>query len=183
MGGKNPFLGIAYVVVGGLCIVLGVVFTIAHLFKPRHVQSHYLRVSLKTNSGTGNWEIIPICHGTITTRRQQESQLAETPEQVHSMISFQVDRLSQYHFQATMLTRRIGLGTWVCIRSLEDRYECHGSISYSSSDTMQNLEYISFQLESKPTAQLSSFQVFSLTSNWPGGSCERMALMRLCRQL
>jgi len=37
MGGKNPFLGIAYVVVGGLCIVLGVVFTVAHLVKPRHV--------------------------------------------------------------------------------------------------------------------------------------------------
>jgi hypothetical protein len=34
MGGKNPFLGIAYVVVGGFCIVLGVVFTIAHLVKP-----------------------------------------------------------------------------------------------------------------------------------------------------
>lgn len=35
IGGKNPFLGIAYVVVGGLCVVLGAVFTVAHLIKPR----------------------------------------------------------------------------------------------------------------------------------------------------
>ncbi|CAG5125198.1 unnamed protein product [Candidula unifasciata] len=31
LGGKNPFLGIAYIVVGSLCIVLGVVFLIIHL--------------------------------------------------------------------------------------------------------------------------------------------------------
>ena len=37
MGGKNPFLGIAYVVVGGLCVVLGAIFAIRHLFKPRFV--------------------------------------------------------------------------------------------------------------------------------------------------
>lgn len=35
VGGKNPFLGIAYIVVGGLCILLGTVFTLTHLVKPR----------------------------------------------------------------------------------------------------------------------------------------------------
>lgn len=39
MGGKNPFLGIAYVVVGGICIVLGALFTVAHLVKPRYAPS------------------------------------------------------------------------------------------------------------------------------------------------
>ncbi|XP_046373470.1 cell cycle control protein 50A-like isoform X3 [Haliotis rufescens] len=31
LGGKNPFLGIAYLVVGSLCIILGIVFLIIHL--------------------------------------------------------------------------------------------------------------------------------------------------------
>lgn len=37
MGGKNPFLGIAYIVVGGLCILLGALFLATHLIKPRSV--------------------------------------------------------------------------------------------------------------------------------------------------
>jgi hypothetical protein len=35
VGGKNSFLGIAYIVVAGICVVIGVVFTLAHLIKPR----------------------------------------------------------------------------------------------------------------------------------------------------
>ncbi|KFY09856.1 hypothetical protein V492_05312 [Pseudogymnoascus sp. VKM F-4246] len=38
IGGRNPYLGIAFVVVGGLCILLGAIFTATHLIKPRHVQ-------------------------------------------------------------------------------------------------------------------------------------------------
>ncbi|KAH8152974.1 uncharacterized protein LAJ45_03201 [Morchella importuna] len=40
MGGKNPFLGIAYVVVAGICVVLGAVFTARHLYKPRKLGDH-----------------------------------------------------------------------------------------------------------------------------------------------
>ncbi|KAF2746780.1 Lem3/Cdc50 [Sporormia fimetaria CBS 119925] len=40
MGGKNDFLGIAYIVVGGLCILLGAVFTATHLIKPRKLGDH-----------------------------------------------------------------------------------------------------------------------------------------------
>eukprot|EP01087_Luapelamoeba_hula_P014442 TRINITY_DN4226_c0_g1_i1.p1 TRINITY_DN4226_c0_g1~~TRINITY_DN4226_c0_g1_i1.p1 ORF type:complete len:339 (-),score=39.23 TRINITY_DN4226_c0_g1_i1:119-1102(-) len=35
MGGKNPFLGIAYIVVGSICFVLGLLFALRHLIKPR----------------------------------------------------------------------------------------------------------------------------------------------------
>ncbi|UKZ77913.1 hypothetical protein TrVFT333_005642 [Trichoderma virens FT-333] len=40
VGGRNNFLGIAYIVVAGLCIVLGVVFLASHLIKPRKLGDH-----------------------------------------------------------------------------------------------------------------------------------------------
>ena len=35
MGGRNPFLGIAYIVVAGVCVLLGALFLVTYLIKPR----------------------------------------------------------------------------------------------------------------------------------------------------
>lgn len=35
IGGRNPFLGIAYIVVAGLCVLIGLALTLRHLIKPR----------------------------------------------------------------------------------------------------------------------------------------------------
>jgi len=40
MGGRNPFLGIAYIVVGGICVLMGALFTATHLIKPRKLGDH-----------------------------------------------------------------------------------------------------------------------------------------------
>ena len=37
LGGKNDFLGLAYLIVGGLCFFLAAVFTIIYLVKPRWI--------------------------------------------------------------------------------------------------------------------------------------------------
>lgn len=45
MGGKNPFLGWAYVVAACIFIVIGIAGLIRHLIKPRLVPFSFLRVA------------------------------------------------------------------------------------------------------------------------------------------
>ncbi|KAI9259727.1 cell cycle control protein [Helicostylum pulchrum] len=35
LGGRNPYLGIAFMSIGGLCILLGILFTLRHCIRPR----------------------------------------------------------------------------------------------------------------------------------------------------
>jgi len=35
IGGKNPFLGYAFIIVGSLCFILGVIFALKHRISPR----------------------------------------------------------------------------------------------------------------------------------------------------
>jgi len=49
LGGKNPFLGVAYIAVGVLCVILGGIFTAKHLLKPRKLGDH-TKLSWNQNS-------------------------------------------------------------------------------------------------------------------------------------
>ncbi|PVU97825.1 hypothetical protein BB561_000230 [Smittium simulii] len=52
IGGRNPVLGIVYITVGILCVILGIVFTIRHLYRPRRLGDHtYLSWNQQVQSG------------------------------------------------------------------------------------------------------------------------------------
>lgn len=54
LGGKNPFLGIAYMTVGCICLVLGTLFLLKHLISPRKLGDHtYLSWNQNATSGGG----------------------------------------------------------------------------------------------------------------------------------
>ncbi|PVU93265.1 hypothetical protein BB559_003364 [Furculomyces boomerangus] len=52
IGGRNAALGISYIVVGCLCFILGVIFTVRHLYRPRRLGDHtYLSWNQQVQSG------------------------------------------------------------------------------------------------------------------------------------
>ncbi|KAJ2808896.1 alkylphosphocholine resistance protein lem3 [Coemansia guatemalensis] len=52
IGGRNPVLGIAFIVVGGLCVLLGCIFAVRHLYRPRRLGDHtYLSWNQQVSSG------------------------------------------------------------------------------------------------------------------------------------
>ncbi|KAJ1932751.1 alkylphosphocholine resistance protein lem3, partial [Linderina pennispora] len=52
IGGRNPVLGIAFIAVGGLCVLLGCIFTIRHIYRPRRLGDHtYLSWNQQVQSG------------------------------------------------------------------------------------------------------------------------------------
>lgn len=54
LGGSNPFFGIAYLVVAGVCFLLGVLFLIKHLISPRKLGDHsFLNWNDDNAQGTG----------------------------------------------------------------------------------------------------------------------------------
>lgn len=54
-------MGIAYVVVGGVCVLLGALFTVAHLVRPRYEISRvYSMVSRRLTCDLENSVITPI---------------------------------------------------------------------------------------------------------------------------
>jgi hypothetical protein len=90
MGGRNPFLGIAYIVVGGLCLILGTVFTATQLIKPRYALHAHAFEEQRTDvadNNTGSLAITVIYPGTRINR------LPPLPVERPGLVRRQLDRL------------------------------------------------------------------------------------------
>jgi hypothetical protein len=77
LGGKNPFLGIAYMTVGSLCVFFGVIFLLKHHFSPRYandVPCLLIHVMIE------NWVIIRIYRG--ISRAKPDKHLRLPPKSV-----------------------------------------------------------------------------------------------------
>ncbi len=70
LGGKNIFMGVAYLTIGVLCIVLALVFLLIHLRHPRPLgDPSYLSWNRKNSHGTDNlrsWFLLPMCFWHLT---------------------------------------------------------------------------------------------------------------------
>lgn len=53
LGGRNPFLGIAYLVIAGITFALGMIFLVKHLIKPRKLGDHSYLTWNNEQSATG----------------------------------------------------------------------------------------------------------------------------------
>lgn len=103
VGGKNSFLGIAYVVVAGICVVIGVVFTLAHLIRPRSAPSFLMLGIVLTIADV--LVIIPTCRGTTPISHPPELRQDEITDHKAPELTGHGDVLMTFLFWRVALLR------------------------------------------------------------------------------
>lgn len=63
LGGKNPFLGIGYLVVGSICVVLGIIFLVIHVkVGKRLIYIYACLLLLFSSNAVASIDCIEICY-------------------------------------------------------------------------------------------------------------------------